>query len=189
MPDMIRYKVEEDDEDGLELFAIATNPNLEIIELSEELNEPKLFTFVGNAIRVPTVGPDWSFDTDEYVSQQRAKMLFFESLCPNDDDHHTESNWERKNCLESYDCPIELPLRDEEPYHDDHCVSLADLYDSSNEEIDGSITITHTDMTCITCEGIKKINGCVTISYNKKLEEIQCNSLLDQQSETVNIEC
>ena len=92
MPVLDRYQVEEDDPDGQEFFAIATNPNLQTIILSQELNEPKLFTFVGNAISVPTIGPSWAFNTDEYISQKKAERLFFEALCPNDDDHHTESN-------------------------------------------------------------------------------------------------
>lgn len=79
LPTMSRYKVEEDEPDGLELFAIATNPNLSTIILSKELNRPKFYSFKGNAIPYPQVGPYWA-SSGEDVSQSRLEELFYESL-------------------------------------------------------------------------------------------------------------
>eukprot|EP00984_Skeletonema_dohrnii_P012716 scaffold5190_cov92-Skeletonema_dohrnii-CCMP3373.AAC.6 len=177
MPKMSQYEVEEDDPDGLELFAMASNPKLDTIVLSKELNRPKLYSFVDNAKRYPTVGPNWAFSGDD-IALPLVNELFHESLCPNDDDHHTESDWERQFCND-YDCPNEAAKIKNESFslHPGECVSLKELFEVSGGIIDGSVTITHTDLSCITCEGVKEVLGCMEISNNEKLREIDCGSL------------
>jgi hypothetical protein len=176
MPIMSHYKVEEDDPDGLELFAIASNPKLDTIVLSEELNRPKLYSFVANAKRYPTVGPKWAFSGGDVVLPL-LKKFFYESLCPNDDDHHTESDWERQFCHEN-DCQKAAKIKKEAFSQDPgECVSLKELYEESDGIIHGSITITHSDLSCITCEGVQDVQGCIEISNNEKLRVIGCESL------------
>ena len=148
------------------------------IILSEKLNRPKLYSFKGNKIQHPTVGPKWAYSGDD-VSKSRLQDLFYRSLCPNDDDHHTQSDFERQFCID-YDCPAEAQKsRDEESSsYDGECVSLTDLYEVSGDTtIDGSIIITQSDLTCITCDSVTKVQGCIEISNNEYLRRIDCGAL------------
>jgi hypothetical protein len=175
LPNLNRYMAEEEDPDGLELFSIATNPFLDNIVLSSDLNEPKLYSFVDNAILCPNQGPQWAIDcTVGQLPPINVTDLFFQSLCPNDDDHHTESDWERQFCIE-YNCPEEASVVTKEGNM--QCISLGDIYESSNGIINGSVFITRSDVNCITCDGIQQVDGCITISNNLNLNSIQCNFL------------
>jgi hypothetical protein len=87
--------------DGLGLFAITDNANLAWIELGATLAEPRFSSFKGNAVACPEFGPYWATNCNTRPGQlplRAVRALFFNSVCPNDDDHNTQSDWERNIC-------------------------------------------------------------------------------------------
>lgn len=179
---LISWTVSTDDEVGY--FFITDNVKLDRVLLNEnfpKIMKPNLYSFKGNKVPCPALGPKWitKWSSDQ-ISSREAYDIFETANCDPDSEEDWEttlSDFDRQLCIES--CPSEARKnvkifmlgrsRD--------CVSLSDLYASRSDVIDGSVLIEGSDFTCIECGTIKRINGCVTVVDNPLLKDLRCNAL------------